>query len=112
MLSRPDAIAFIESTLPKPKSYKPIYTAESYNFFRPDRYRDFDVTDELIRNRHKQSLESIYDLFDDLTTNVVNIYKADTEKQARKLRIRRFYCSFFIPCMMLLLLCHCRMYYF
>ncbi|PWA79321.1 flavanone 3-hydroxylase [Artemisia annua] len=95
--SRPDAIAFIESTLPKPKSYKPIYPADSFNFFPPNRYRDFDVADEMIRSKHELALESIYDLFDDLTTNVEILYKADIEKEARKLRslrLRRFYYTF------------------
>ena len=111
--SRPDAIAFIESTLPKPKSYKPIYPAESFNFFPPNRYRDFDVTDEMITSRHERALESIYNLFDDFTTNVEIMYKADIENEARKLRslrLGRVYYTF-IPCM-LLLLCLCLMYYF
>ncbi|GKC54651.1 hypothetical protein Tco_1077396 [Tanacetum coccineum] len=61
--SRPNAIALIEAKLPKPKSYKPIFPIESFDYFPKTRYRDFVVTGEMIQERHERNMEGLYDFF-------------------------------------------------
>ncbi|GJS52726.1 hypothetical protein Tco_0626088 [Tanacetum coccineum] len=95
--SRHDAIAFIEANLPKPKSYKPIFPAESFNYFPKTRYRDFVVTEEMIQERHEQHMDNLYAFIDASHTNGMQMLQAEREKKARKLRVRR--CYTFISCM-------------
>ncbi|GJW38835.1 hypothetical protein Tco_0064680 [Tanacetum coccineum] len=110
--SRPDAIALIEAKLPKPKSYKPIFPIESFDYFPKTRYHDFVVTGEMIQERHERNMEGVYDFFDASHTNVMQKLKSENEKkarklkseiekEARKLRLRR--CYTFIQCMLLFL---------